>query len=188
LGTALVLLVVGPVRIFGQTASLAPAAAAGQAYSTGAAPESGAQPTYPGLGPGEGKAEAEMGAYKVRIYGTVLLNTSVSSAGIFGQDVPLWTLPSTLNVAYLDGTVGHFSDNHDLLFTMRQSVFGFAVNPANSKTNAWTPSGLFELDFFGTRAVDTVESLNRVLNQPRLRLAYFQLERNGLKLVFGQDK
>ena len=187
-GAVLALLVVAPVRIFGQTVSLAPAASATQTYAGAVASEVGAQPKYPGIGPAEGKVEAEMGAFKVRLYGTLLLNTAVSDAGVFGQDIPLWTLPTAGNVTYPDGTVGPAGDNHDLAFTMRQSVFGFTVNPARPGTNAWAPSGLLEMDFFGTRAVDTIQPLNRVLNQPRLRMAYFQLERNGVKFVFGQDK
>jgi len=47
---------------------------------------------------------------------------------------------------------------------------------------------LVEIDFFGTRPVDTNIPQSRVLNQPRLRVAYFQLEKGDFKLVAGQDK
>jgi len=42
------------------------------------------------------------------LYGTLLLNTAVSDGGIFGQDVPLWTLPSGGNVSYPGRNVGPF--------------------------------------------------------------------------------
>src|SRR4051794_21556967 len=79
---------------------LMPVGAFGQATGTGA------QPNYPGIAPSQGKVETDIGAFKVRFYGTVLLNTSVSDAAVFGQDIPLWTLPSTGTVTYPDGTVG----------------------------------------------------------------------------------
>jgi hypothetical protein len=188
-GAVLALLAATPTPIFGQSVSLAPPASTTQASSaeTGSPPV-GARPQYPGIGPSGDKLEAEMGAFKIRLYGTVLLNTAVSDAAILGQDVPLWTLGTAGTVTYPDGTVGTSGGNHDLIFTMRQSVVGFTVNPARPTANSWTPSGLIEVDFFGTRPVDTIQPLNRVLNQPRLRLAYFQLERNGVKVVFGQDK
>jgi plastocyanin len=153
-------------------------------YGYGAqTPEVGAHPSYPGIPPSQNKMEADIGPYKVRLYGTLLLNTSVSRGGIFGQDVPLWATSG--NVTYPDGTAGHL--NNTLIFTMRQSIVGFAVNPGQRSDAGWTPSALLEMDFFGTRPSDTVEPQDRVLNQPRLRLAYFQLEHGGVKLVFGQD-
>lgn len=169
------LIIAAPTRSFGQTTPPRDAV--------------GAQPQYPGIGPADdAKVEAEVGALKVRFYGTLLLNTAVSDAAIFGQDVPLWTLPSAGNVTYPDGTVGRSDGNHDLILTMRQSVVGFTLGPAAVDPNAWAPSSLLEMDFYGTRPVDNVQPLNRVLNQPRLRLAYFQLEHNGVKFVFWQDK
>jgi hypothetical protein len=187
-GAALALLMAAPVRSFGQTASFAAPASAAQTAPSKAGTSVGAEPQYPGIGPSGGKLEGELGAFRLRLFGTVLLNTAVSDAAIFGQDVPLWTLPGTGTVTYADGTVGPVSDNHDLILTLRQSVFGFTVNPVKPAASGWASSALLEVDFFGTRSVDTVQPQNRVLNQPRLRLAYFQLERNGVKLVFGQDK
>ena len=187
-GAAVAVLALAPARSSGQTASVAPAASATQTSSDTGKSGTGAQPQYPGIGSAADRLEAELGAFKVRLYGTVLLNAAVSDAAIVGQDVPLWTVPGTVSVTYPDGTVGQARDNHDLVLTMRQSVFGFTVNPARPVANAWAPSGLLEMDFFGTRAVDTIQPLNRVLNQPRLRVAYFQLERNGVKVVVGQDK
>jgi hypothetical protein len=49
-------------------------------------------------------------------------------------------------------------------------------------------SALLEMDFFGARPSDGVLPENRVFNQPRLRLGYFQLEHKSVKFVFGQDK
>jgi hypothetical protein len=45
-----------------------------------------------------------------------------------------------------------------------------------------------EIDFFGARTVDASTPQNRVLTQPRVRLAYFQVQRGSLKFVAGQDK
>ena len=50
------------------------------------------------------------------------------------------------------------------------------------------PSALVEFDFFGTRPVDSFVPQSRVLNQPRLRLAYFQIQKGDFKIVAGQDK
>jgi hypothetical protein len=148
----------------------------------------GAQPAYPGLPPTQDKVETEVGSVKVRIYGTVLLNLSVADAAVFGQELPLWTLPSAGAVAYPDGTTGQAGDNHDLILSARQSVFGFALAHQRAAGDEWTPSGLVEFDFFGTRPVDASSPQNRTANEPRLRLAYGQLERKSFKLVFGQDR
>src|SRR4029077_6445833 len=67
-----------------------------------------------------------------------------------------------------------------------QSIFGVAVTQAHT-SSGWVASGLAEVDFFGTRPSDGTVPLERVLNQPRLREAYGQLEHNSFKLVFGQD-
>src|SRR5258708_27579310 len=50
----------------------------------------GAQPIYPGLPGPKNKVETPVGNYKVRFYGTVLLNIQGSDRVIVGQDVPLW--------------------------------------------------------------------------------------------------
>jgi len=147
----------------------------------------GAQPSYPGLprnGPG---LEAEIGPLKARFYGTILFNSSITSAGVIGQEIPLWAGNPASAVTYPDGSVGRAGDNHDLVFTMRQSILGFTLNPAKP-VGGWTPSALVEIDFFGARTADTFSAENRVFNQPRLRLAYFQLEHKSIKFVVGQDK
>ena len=66
------------VVVFGQTPS---------------APREGAQPSYPGVPPSQGKVETDIGAFKVRFYGTVLLNLSVADAGGLA-DLPCGRLPS----------------------------------------------------------------------------------------------
>ena len=170
--------------------SAPPAASASQAtssYGYGETPDTGAQPEFPGIPPSQNKIEMQAGAYTVRVYGTLLLNTSRSSGGLIGQDVPLWTSPSAGNVTFPDGTVGHSRDTHDLIFTMRQSIVGLALNPANPGAG-WSTSGRIETDFFGPRPVDTFVPQNRALNTPRLRVAYFQLEHKRTRIVFGQDK
>jgi len=125
---------------------------------------------------------------RVRFYGTILFNASISDRGVIGQEVPLWARTPGGGVAYPDGTVGRAGNNHDLVFTARQSILGFTLNPAKPSESGWTPSALFEMDFFGARTQDTFSPENRVFNQPRLRVGYFQLEHRGLKFVFGQDK
>jgi hypothetical protein len=75
----------------------------------------------------------------------------------------------------------------DTIFTARQSIVGLQVT---SKTgNGWNPSGLVEMDFFGSRPADaSFQPQDRVLNQPRLRRAYFQLDKGSWRIVAGQDK
>jgi hypothetical protein len=156
-------------------------------YSTPAA--AGAQPSYPGIPlSAANRVEIEMGPVKARIYGTVLFNTQFTDSGVFGQDLPLWALPDSGAVAYPDGTTGRAGNNHDLIFSMRQSVVGFTLNPAKPSEKGWNPSALLEMDFFGTRPADGVTPNNRVLNQPRLRLGYLQLEKGSVRIVAGQDK
>jgi hypothetical protein len=147
--------------------------------------DEGAKPQYPGHPPSQA-VEGTLGSATVRVFGTILLNTAISDGAIFGQDVPLWSLSSTGTVTYPDGSLGTSGDNRDLIFTMRQSIFGVAITQAPD-SGGWVASGLVEADFFGTRPSDGTVPLNRELNQPRLRKAYGQLERNSLKLVFGQD-
>ena len=170
--------------------SAPPAASSAQsagAYGYGETPDTGAQPEFPGIPPSQNKIEAQAGTYLLRVYGTLLLNTSVSTGGLVGQDVPLWTSPVGGNVTFPDGTVGHSSDSHDLIFTARQSIIGMTFNPASPGTG-WSTSGRFEFDFFGPRPVDTFDPQNRAFNTPRLRVAYFQLEHKRTRIVFGQDK
>ena len=174
-GIALLAAALTPAMLFGQE---------GQPSATG-----GAQPSYPGLPRGQAsKLETDIGPMKARFYGTILFNSSIADSAIFGQEVPLWALNDGGAVTYPDGTMGRNGNNHDLIFTMRQSIVGFTLNPANPSGSGWNPSALAEIDFFGTRPADNNLPGNRVFNQPRLRLGYFQLERKSLKFVFGQDK
>lgn len=136
---------------------------------------------------GKGKIEGTLGALKLRFYGRVLLNVSVSDSAQIGQDVPLWPLPGRVPVSFPDGSVLPAGHVHDTIFTARQSVFGFHFAPSRSTDDTWTPSGVVEFDFFGTRPVDTLQPQGRVFNEPRLRKAYFQLEKGGYRLVAGQD-
>jgi hypothetical protein len=61
------------------------------------------------------------------------------------------------------------------------------LNPANAPANGWTPSAEVEIDFFGTTPVDADLAEDRVLNQPRLRKAFFRLRKGNFDLVAGQD-
>ncbi len=149
----------------------------------------GTRPSYPGLPRGQGtKLETDIGPVKLRFYGTILFNSSISTSSVVGQEVPLWPAANGGAVTYPDGSVGRAGDNKDLIFTMRQSILGFTLNPAKPSENGWNPSALFEIDFFGARTADTFSPENRVFNQPRVRMGYFQLEHRHLKFVFGQDK
>src|SRR5206468_12970103 len=120
--------------------------------------------------------------------GTVLLNMSGSDSAVVGGEVPLWALPGSVRVGFPDGTTKRAGDVHDTIFTARQSAFGFIVSPASPSSNAWRPSAKLEFDFFGTRPVDSVQPQGRLLSQPRLRLAYFQFEKQAWRITAGQDK
>ena len=149
----------------------------------------GTRPSYPGLPRGQAsKLETEIGPMKVRFYGTILFNSSISTSSVIGQEIPLWAASNGGAVAYPDGSVGRAGDNKDLVFTVRQSILGFTLNPAKPSESGWNASALFEIDFFGARTADTFSPQNRVFNQPRIRLGYFQLEHRNFKFVFGQDK
>jgi hypothetical protein len=132
--------------------------------------------------------EGTLGSFNLRLYGTVLLNVSASDSAEVGGEVPLWPLPGGIPVAFPDGSTKRAGDIHDTIFTARQSLFGFIVSPASPSSDTWQPSAKVDFDFFGTRPVDSVQPQGRVLNQPRLRVAYFQLERRSLKITAGQDK
>lgn len=180
------LLVCRSVFIVAIGAGWTPVSASAQDYPATAEP--GDQPTYPGIPPSQNKLEGTLGSYNLRVYGTVLLNVSASDTPAVGGDVPLWALPGSGRTTFLDGTIKRTDDVHDLIFTARQSVFGFMVKPASPSSDTWQPSAKLELDLFGTRPVDNNLSLGRVLNQPRLRLAYFQFAKKDWKITAGQDK
>jgi hypothetical protein len=167
------------------TISLVPVRLSAQGYPAASQQED--QPQYPGIPPANGKLEAAIGSYHLRLYGTVLLNIQASDTPPIGGDVSLWAPPATFRTAFLDGTISRIDDVHDLTFTARQSVFGLMVTPTETSGSEWRPSGRLELDFFGTRPVDSVLPTGRLLNEPRLRIAYFQLSRGPLKITAGQD-
>ena len=148
--------------------------------------DAGDQPAYPGIPP-KNKVEGTLGNYNLRFYGTALLNIHASDGTSVGGDVPLWASPSSGRTTFLDGTSERSSDVHDLIFTARQSILGFMVKPS-SPSDAWKTSAKVEFDFFGTRPVDGQLPQGRVLNQPRLRFAYFQFGKDNWKITAGQDK
>jgi hypothetical protein len=163
------------------------AAQAGQSQ-TGSAQAGELQPTYPGEPFNNPPVETTVGPTKLRLYGTVLLNMSFSDTAQIGQDVPLWPLPSTFPVPLPDGTSKPAGQVHDTVFTARQSILGVVLNPAKPSPSGWVPAAQVEIDFFGTRPADTLMPQDRVLNQPRLRVAFFELQKGDFKLVAGQDK
>jgi hypothetical protein len=176
---------IAPMMLGAQTASIKPDRDTSRVPSLGAS----AQQTtvYPDQKPEKGKLEGTMGAIKLRFYGTVLLNVSISDSTQVGQDVPLWPLPGGSNITFPDGSVRPAGRVHDTIFTARQSVFGFRFSPSKPPENTWLPSGVLEFDFFGTRPADSLQPQGRVFNQPRLRKAYFQLEKGNWRLIAGQD-
>src|SRR6266700_1874473 len=98
---------------------LAPISLLAQDYPGGTEP--GDQPSYPGIPPSRGKMEGTLGAYNLRVYGTLLLNVSASDTPPVGGDIPLWAPPSSIRTSFLDGTSKRVDDVHDLTFTARQS-------------------------------------------------------------------
>jgi hypothetical protein len=136
---------------------------------------------------GRNKIETSLGPLKARLYGTVLLNVSFNDSVEVGQDIPLWPAPGGGTVTFPDGSTAPSGHLHDLLFTARQSIFGFEFSPAKPKEGGWNPVGIVEMDFFGTRPADNLQPQGRVFNQPRLRKAYLALEKGNLKIVAGQD-
>ena len=122
------------------------------------------------------------------MYGTLLMNISTSDTVQVGQDVPLWPLPGSAPVSFPDGTTRRAGSVGDTLFTARQSILGVQVSP-KTLGSGWNPSGLVEIDFFGSRPADaTLQPQDRVFNQPRLRRAYLQLDKGDWRIVAGQDK
>jgi len=145
-----------------------------------------AEPVYPGIAP-QSKVETTVGSQKLRFYGTFLLNISGSDSVDVGQDLVLWAAPGG-SVTFPDGTTKPNSKIHDLIFTARQSVFGFQLKPADTSTNTWHASGTLEFDFFGGRPFDANQPQGRVFNEPRLRLGYLQFQKGNFKIVAGQDR
>jgi hypothetical protein len=132
------------------------------------------EPVYPGIAP-QGKAEATIGSQKLRIYGTFLLNISGSDSVDVGQDLVLWPVPGG-SVTFPDGTTKPNSRIHDLIFTARQSVFGFQfkLRTLHEHVARFRYAGI---RFFGGRPFDANQPQGRVLNEPRLRLAYLQFQK-----------
>ena len=112
------------------------------------------QPSYPGIPPNKGRLEGTLGSYNLRLYGTVLLNLHASDTPNIGGEVPLWPFPSSVRTSFPDGTSKRVDDVHDLVFTARQSVFGFIVRPTEASAGGWQSSAKLEFDFFGARPVD----------------------------------
>ena len=170
------------------TAAPKPVAAQAGQSQTGSAQVGELQPTYPGEPFNNPPVETTVGPAKLRLYGTVLLNISTSDTAQVGQEVPLWPFPSTFNVTLPDGSTKPAGTVHDTIFTARQSILGVVLNPAKPSPSGWMPSAQVEIDFFGTRPIDGDLPQDRVLNQPRLRVAFFELQKGDFKLVAGQDK
>src|SRR5713226_6170113 len=153
---------------------LLPQAGTAQTYGS-----PGDQVQYPGAPAPTEKVETTMGPLKFRPYGTLLMNVQVSDT--ITEDIPVWGRPDSTLVTFPDGSRRRSGDIHDLTFTARQSVLGLNLSPATPPASGWSPSALVEFDFFGARPVDTRQPQARVMNKPRLRLAYLQLEKAAWK-------
>ena len=132
---------------------------------------------------GNQKLSTNVGNVQIGLYGELIVNLSGSDETVVGGDVPLWAVPSSGNVTFPDGSAGRV---HDFYLTARQSFIGLRAAPMT--TGNWKPSVVVEFDFFGTRPSDTFGTENRVFNQPRLRIANFQLSNGNWKFEAGQDK
>ena len=143
-------------------------------------------PFYPGAPKSSSRVQGAIGDYIFRLYGTVLLNVSISDAVIIGQEVPLWALPANINVTFPDGSMRRSGAVGDTIFTARQSILGVQVSQKDGA--GWRASGLFEMDFFGSRPNDGNQPQSRFVNQPRLRRGYLQLDNGDWRIVAGQDK
>ena len=147
-------------------------------------------PFYPGAPKSSSKVQGAIGDYIFRLYGTILLNVSTSDAVVVGQELPLWALPGNSTVTFPDGSTRRAGTVGDTIFTARQTIFGLQVSQKTA-TAGWNVSGLIEMDFAGSRPVDTTPSTqaqNRFFNQPRLRRGYVQLDHGDWRIVAGQDK
>jgi len=158
----------------------------GQDYDYSDSTSAFQEPVYPGIAP-QSKVEATMGSQIFRVYGTLLMNASASDSVEVGQDLVLWPAPGG-NVTFPDGTTKRNAHIHDLIFTARQTVFGFQLKPADQTTNVWHASGTLEFDFFGGRPFDALQPQGRVFNEPRLRLGYIQLQKGNWRFLAGQDR
>ena len=145
-------------------------------------------PFYPGAPKSSSRLQGNFGDFNLRVYGTILLNISMSDTVQVGQDVPLWPLPGNSNVTFPDGTTKRAGQVGDTIFTARQSILGFQVSQ-KTPVKGWNASGLVEIDFFGSRPVDpNFQPQDRVFDQPRLRRGYLQLDNGDWRIVAGQDK
>ncbi len=117
----------------------------------------------------------------------VLLNMNWEDNAFIGGEAPLWPVGGAGTFTYPDGTKVLNSQVDDAVFTARQSTFGFNFGRANPSDKGWNPSGTLEFDFFGSRTQDNLQPTNRVFSAPRLRKAYFRLEKGMFRIVAGQD-
>jgi hypothetical protein len=145
----------------------------------------GDQVQYPGAPGPPDKVETAIGPVKFRPYGTILLNVQASDT--ITEDTPVWGRPDSTLVTFPDGTRRRSGEIHDLIFSARQTVLGLNLTPA-TPSSGWSPSALVEFDFFGSRPVDNRQPQARVLNEPRLRFAYMQIEKGSWKVTAGQDR
>lgn len=155
---------------------------------------SGYDPSYdqdfdPGAPSAAGKLEKKIGGYQARFFGTVLVNLSASDSKQLGQDVPLWPVPGNVPIPSSNGSTRRAGIVGETLFTLRQSILGFQLAPAEPSATGWSPSGLVEMDFFGSRPIDlSLIEQHRIINRPRFRRGYIQLEHGTWRILAGQEQ
>ena len=80
-------------------------------------------------------------------------------------------------------TVAVLSDTTaNTVLTARQTRFGLTMS---MEERGWKMGGKIELDFWGLKGFG--KNGGAMQSAPRLRLAYFQIGRNKISMVFGQD-
>jgi len=104
---------------------------------------------------------------KVDPYGFVLVNANYNDA--IAADIPV------------KAALGDTLDKGNFLITPRQTRFGLNMSYATD----WTISGKIELDFWGLKGSGANGGVMQ--SAPRLRLAYFQIQRENITLLFGQQ-
>ncbi|MBI2840253.1 MAG: hypothetical protein HYX75_18200 [Acidobacteria bacterium] len=109
---------------------------------------------------------------KLDLYGVLIANTYWNSSGVFGSDVPLWTVAAT------DPRAG----DKELGMIARQSRFGFKVKGPDVGTAKL--SGVFEMDLFGSMPNGGQKAS---FAQVRVRLANMKLDWGNASFSAGQD-
>jgi len=108
---------------------------------------------------------AYAGDVEIKPYGFILLNANYNDG--IKADIPVKTA--------LSDSISNF------LITSRQTRFGLKM----SYQQDWKITGNIEMDFFGLKGSGANGGVMQ--SAPRMRLAFFKLEKENVSFVFGQD-